>query len=111
MPGDAAGWIKPVVGGCVLRLWVGPSSSRPGVAGVRGDALRVRVTAPPAEGAANRALLRLLADLLGLRPADLILEAGAGGRQKRVRVRGLRVEDVRARLASVLSVDTPAGDN
>jgi hypothetical protein len=111
MPGERAGWVKPVVGGCVLRLWVGPGASRPGVAGVRGDVLRVRVTAPPAEGAANRALLRLLADLLGVRPADLVLEAGAGGRQKRVRVRGLRVEDVQARLATALSVDTPPGDN
>jgi len=88
-----------------------PGARRAGVTGLHGDALRVRVTAPPVEGAANRELLRLLARLLGVRSADLALEAGARGREKRVRVRGLAVETVRERLVPALSVDGAKGHN
>ena len=69
--------------------------------GLHGEALRVRVAARPLAGAANRELLRLLARALGLRPGDLELEAGAHGREKRVRVRGLPAAAVRERLAAV----------
>jgi uncharacterized protein len=88
-----------------------PGASRAGVAGVHGGALRVRVRARPVEGAANRELLRVLAAVLGVRPGALELEAGARGRDKHVRVRGLPVEVVRARLEAVLSVDRPEGHN
>jgi len=88
-----------------------PGARRAGVTGLHGDALRVRVTARPVEGAANRELLRLLARLLGVRSADLALEAGARGREKRVRVRGLAVETVRERLVPALSVDGAKGHN
>ena len=91
----------------MLRVWAVPGAARAGVAGWHGDALRVRVTAPPEGGAANRELVRLLASRLGIRATDVTLEAGPTGRQKRIRVRGLAAEDVRARL----SVDTAAGDN
>jgi len=79
--------------------------------GLHGEALRVRVAARPLEGAANRELLRLLARLLGVRSADLALEAGARGKEKRVRVRGLAAETVRERLVPALSVDTAKGHN
>ena len=79
--------------------------------GFHGEALRVRVAARPLEGAANRELLRLLARVLGVRPGDVELEAGAHGRGKRVRVRGLPPEKVRERLAAVLSVDRATGHN
>jgi uncharacterized protein YggU (UPF0235/DUF167 family) len=71
----------------------------------------VRVVAPPEGGAANRELLRVLASVLGVSARALRLESGAGGRQKDVRVRGLRVEDARARLAPLLSVDRSTGEN
>jgi len=95
----------------LLRVHVVPGARRAGVTGLHGDALRVRVTAPPVEGAANRELLRLLARLLGVRSADLALEAGARGREKRVRVRGLAAETVRERLVPALSVDGAKGHN
>jgi len=84
------GWLRAAADGAVLRVHVVP-----------GAALRVRVTARPPAGAANRELLRLLARALGLRPGDLELEAGAHGREKRVRVRGLPAAAVRERLAAV----------
>jgi len=57
--------------------------------GVAGGVLRARVAAAPVDGAANRALLHLLADELGVAPRDVSLVAGAGGRTKVVAVAGL----------------------
>lgn len=59
--------------------------------------LRVRVTAPPIEGAANQALVRLLAEELGLARRSVRLVAGAAGRQKLIVVDGVRADEVVAR--------------
>ena len=56
--------------------------------------LRARVAAPPIEGAANQALLRLLAEELGIARRSVRLVAGAAGRQKLVVVEGVSGEDV-----------------
>lgn len=61
--------------------------------------LRARVRAAPVDGAANEALLRLLADSLDLPRSALRLVAGAQGRRKLVEVEGLTPEEVQARLA------------
>ena len=92
----------------MVRVKVVPRASRPGIVGLHGNMLRVRVAAPPRGGAANRELLDLLAALLGVRPGVLSLAAGARGREKRVHVRGLPAHTVRDRL---LSVDKGAGHN
>jgi uncharacterized protein YggU (UPF0235/DUF167 family) len=59
--------------------------------------LRARVAGPPVEGAANQALLRLLADELGVARRAGRLVAGAAGRQKLVVVEGMTPDDVLAR--------------
>ncbi len=98
---DSAAWVVPTADGCLLRLHVRPGASRSGVGGLHGEALIVRVRARPVEGTANREVLAVLADVLGCRTSDLTLAAGARGREKRVGVRGLTAEAVRARLGSV----------
>jgi uncharacterized protein len=67
------------------------------VEGVIDGVLRARVAAPPVEGAANQALLRLLADELGVARRAVRLVAGAAGRQKLVVVEGITPDDVLAR--------------
>ncbi|HKG57378.1 MAG TPA: DUF167 domain-containing protein [Candidatus Limnocylindrales bacterium] len=67
------------------------------VEGVADGVLRARVAAPPIEGAANQALLRLIADELGVARRSVRLVAGAAGRQKLVVVEGMTPEDVLAR--------------
>jgi uncharacterized protein YggU (UPF0235/DUF167 family) len=67
------------------------------VDGVVDGSLRVRVTAPPIEGAANQALVRLLAEELGLARRSVRLVAGAAGRQKLIVVEGLSAEELVAR--------------
>jgi uncharacterized protein YggU (UPF0235/DUF167 family) len=59
--------------------------------------LRARVSAPPVAGAANHALVRLLADELGIPPRDVQLIAGAGGRTKVVMVDGVDAGAILAR--------------
>lgn len=96
---DSDDWVVPSADGCQVRLHVRPGASRPGVGRLHGTALTVRVRARPVDGAANREVLAALAAALGCRPSDLTLVAGSRGREKRVGVRGLTAEAVRARLA------------
>jgi hypothetical protein len=81
---------------------VQPRASREGLAGLRQGALVVRLTAPPVEGAANAALLRLLARTLGLAPSALELLRGQTGREKLVLARGLDADSARAALLGAL---------
>jgi hypothetical protein len=68
---------------------VQPRASRTEVAGPYGDALRIRLAAPPVDGAANEALVRFLADRLGVPRASVRLEGGATGRSKVVAIDGV----------------------
>jgi uncharacterized protein len=69
-----------------LRLHVVPGATRPGIVGRHGEGWKVRVSAPPERGAANDAVIRLLAATLGLpRPAVTIV-SGHGAREKTVEV-------------------------
>jgi len=81
-----------------LSLRVQPRASRNAVVGWTGDTLKIRLTAPPVEGAANAACLAFLADLLDLPQAQLEILQGARSRDKVVRITGLRQEEVYARL-------------
>lgn len=80
-------------------LRVQPRSSRAGVDGVHGSALRVRVNAPPVEGAANEAVMKVLAKALGVANSAVAIVSGARSRSKVVEVSGLRAAEVRKRLA------------
>ena len=65
---------------------------------VREGVLVVRVSAPPVEGAANEAVVEVLADSLALPRRAVTLVSGEQGRLKRVRIVGLGLDEVRARL-------------
>ncbi|HSB60088.1 MAG TPA: DUF167 domain-containing protein [Vicinamibacteria bacterium] len=77
---------------------VQPRASRDALAGERQGALLVRLTAPPVEGAANQALVRLLGRALGVAPSAVRVVGGSTGRNKLVAVAGLDAAAVRARL-------------
>lgn len=70
--------------GCELLVHVVPNASRTACTGMHGDALRVRLAAPPLEGRANAALLQWLADSLALPRRAVRLHAGETARRKRV---------------------------
>jgi uncharacterized protein len=89
------------VKGSVLRVavHVQPRASRSEIIGQHGAALKVRVQAPPIDGAANEALVRLLADSLGVPLRSVRVVAGATSRTKTVEIDGTTESAVRA-LAS-----------
>ena len=59
-----------------------------------GDAVKIRLAAPPVDGAANTALVAFLAERLGLPRTSVTVVAGATGRRKRVRIAGLSLDQV-----------------
>ena len=76
-------------GALCFDVRVVPRAAKSGVAGEHGGALRVRVAAPPVEGAANEELVRTLAKALGVAPRAVEIVGGLASKNKRVRVRGL----------------------
>ena len=75
-------------GAITFTVRVVPRASRSGVAGEHDGALRVRVAAPPVEGAANEELVRFLALSLGVTPRAVEIIGGHTSKLKRVRVNG-----------------------
>ena len=95
-------------GGLRIRLRVQPRSARNRIAGVHGEALKVCVTAPPVDGAANAAVIALLANVLGIAKSRITIVAGATGRDKQVIVNANPSASVLAKLeAAVACVDNP----
>ena len=82
----------------LVALRVTPRSSRDAIEGADDEgAIRVRVTAAPADGAANEAVIKLLAKTLGVPKGAVTLVAGATSRHKRLRIEGVSAALVRAR--------------
>ena len=84
-------WLQRYPDRITLALRVQPRASRDEVSGIHGDRLKVRICAPPVDGAANRHLCRYLADLFGVPAASVRLVRGESGRDKTVEVTGTRV--------------------
>ena len=79
-----------------------PRSPRSAITGTRGGAIVIRLAAPPVEGAANEALIELLARALGRPRRDVVIVSGHTSRDKRVSVDGLSDAEVSARLSVFL---------
>jgi uncharacterized protein (TIGR00251 family) len=73
-------------GGRTVRVRVQPRSSRKGIDGVVGDVLRVRLTAPPADGAANAQLIEVLSEALGVRKKSISIVRGRSSRTKVIEI-------------------------
>ena len=76
-------------GSVTFAVRVVPRSSRNQVVGVEGGALKIRLTAPPVEGAANAALIEFVAKCLGVRRSAVLIISGGRARNKLVRVSGV----------------------
>ncbi|HVX29400.1 MAG TPA: DUF167 domain-containing protein [Nitrolancea sp.] len=84
--------------GTLLSVRVVPRSSKTVVEGVVEGALRIRLAAPPVDGAANAALIELLARRCGIPKSQISIVSGARGKQKRVLLSGIEPSTVRTRL-------------
>ena len=98
---DAAGagsMIAATPTGVTIDVRVIPRASKPGIAGVRGGALLVRLSAPPVEGAANEELIELLSRAFAVPRRAVTIVSGERNRSKRVAVQGVTVDVARTIL-------------
>jgi len=84
--------------GCAFRVRVSPRASRDAIGGAHDGALKVALTAPPVEGAANAALVKLLAKRLGVSKSAVRIVSGESSRNKRVEVDGVSPDQARRSL-------------
>ena len=92
-------WLREDGGDVVIALHVQPGAKRTEVAGTHGEALKIRLAAPPVDGKANEALVAFVAKALGLPKSRVELVAGHASRAKRLRVVGATAAAVAAALA------------
>jgi uncharacterized protein len=83
-----------------LAIRVQPRAKRTEVAGERGGAVVIRVSAPPVDGKANEAVEKLIADTLNVPKRAVAIVRGDGSRDKLVRIDGLSADEARTRLLS-----------
>jgi uncharacterized protein len=83
-----------------LKIRLTPRGSRNEILGWEGNTLRVKITAPPVEGAANKACIEFIADKLGLKRAQVSIVSGDKSRDKILKIVGLTDQDVRKAIAA-----------
>ena len=81
-----------------LWIHVQPRASRTEVVGWHGDAVKIRIKAPPVDGAANVELIRFLSKAIGVSRQAVQITAGASARRKRVKIDGVDQEGVLAAM-------------
>ncbi len=96
---DPALQIRETGSGLEVRIHVLPRAKRCEIAGMFNGALKVRVTAPPVDDAANRAIIEFFSGLLGISRANLQILAGSKSREKVLQVRGLSLGDFYHRVS------------
>ena len=95
-------FIEATEKGVVLNVRLQPRAARNEVAGVIGDSLKIRVTAPPAEGAANEACRDFLAKLFGIAKGSVHVVSGSKSRQKKVLLSGVQTDAAASLIRDLL---------
>ncbi len=85
--------------GIILQVHVVPRSSKSEVAGFQGDALKLKLTAPPVEGQANAELIRVLSDILGIKKKQVKILSGHKSKKKSVAIEGIGRKEIEALIS------------
>lgn len=85
-------WLQDQGNTCCLSLHIQPGAKKTEVVGVHGEALKIRLAAPPVDGKANASLLAFLAKTLGLPKNAVTLKSGETSRQKRIEIQSPAAE-------------------
>jgi len=91
-------WLRAAEGGVTLTLHIQPGAKRSEIAGIHGDALKIRLAALPVDGKANAALIEFIATTLGVTRAEVELKSGQTSRRKVLAVAGIAPAATLARL-------------
>lgn len=84
--------------GVIINVRAAPRSSRAGLDGMIGDALKVRIRSAPVDGKANKELIEVLADAFGLPKSSVVFKGGETSKTKRLLLRGITKEAILSRL-------------
>jgi len=93
-----ANFLKETPGGTLLSVKLQPRASRSEIDGPSGDELKIRITAPPVDSAANEGLIRLLAEKLDCARSQVELVRGHKSRHKIIKLHGIPAGVVRQKL-------------
>lgn len=89
-------FIKETATGVVFHIHVVPKSAKNEIAGVQGDAVKLKINAPPVEGHANAACIKFLSEILGVRKNQVTIVSGHKSRKKTVAIEGRGRKDIEA---------------
>jgi uncharacterized protein (TIGR00251 family) len=95
--------LEPVTDGVILPLQAQPKARKNGVIGLHAGCLKVAVTAAPEKGKANKAIIKVLAEALGVRKSQLSIVAGETSPRKKCRVSEISLDDLRQRIAACVN--------
>jgi hypothetical protein len=84
--------------GVIVNVRAAPRSSRAGLDGMIGDALKVRIRSAPVDGKAKKELIEVLADAFGLPKSAVVFKSGETSKTKRLLLRGIAKETILSRL-------------
>lgn len=87
--------------GVSFEVRVQPRSSKTEISGIQDGILRVRLTAPPVDGAANKQCIELLSRKMKVPKRFIIIASGVSARRKRLKVQGLGIEEVKDILSAM----------
>ena len=88
-------WINPCKNGIRLSAMIQPRSSNNKVTGIYNNALKIHLTSPPVDGAANKACIRFFSKMLGISPSEISIVQGFNSRNKTIEVTGLTEKQFR----------------
>lgn len=91
-------WMQETPEGTEIKVVVQPRGANNDIVGLQGDALKIKLTAPPVEGAANKMCIQFLAKALKVPKSDVIILSGKRSRAKKILVRSLPKERIDALL-------------
>ena len=95
-------FIEKTPKGVFIRIRLQPRSSKDSLDGAQGGSLKVRLTAPPVEGEANRALIEFLSKLLKIKKSSFEIDAGFKSRGKRVKAEGVSLKELEEAFERVM---------
>ena len=98
-------WLRESKKGLTFDIQVIPHASRAEIAGVQEGAFKVKVTAPPVEGAANEACIKLLAKELGLKKSQMEISSGAKSRKKTVLIKDISKAELETKINNILKTN------
>jgi len=89
-------FLKETGNGVIFHIHVVPKSAKNECAGIQGDAIKLKLTAPPVEGQANDACIRFLSDLLSVKKNQVTIISGHKSRKKTVAIQGKGKKEIEA---------------